>query len=449
MNDGCSTSQVPIGDRASALADQIKARELRSTVTSVIYLAGLLLMPVIVMRALVGFLGFWISIPVVLLVLAAVTQRVVPAVDGRTMKRPGDEETTSPGGPIAPLPELGQALEATLERLAGRVGAPMPATVWLTPSDFAAGWIPVFEWHFTSWSLTWVPVLMLGVLPMRVLGRDELESILSHELGHLTRPPSPMTAMFMITQKIAENLMAGARRSALQVWLNPAVWWTRIWFRALDHFVISMGRLEELRADEVAVRAVGPAALTRGLERYVTSLCQIRVLAEWRVEAPEAFRQELLEFFKEGARVLPAPDAPEVRRRLRRFHATLQATHPSLRARGFMAARVHDPGTTIQDDQGGGVLHLLPPQALQYLPVLVRWLVKARVLLARQDMATEGVWSACQDQRSRLLKPQQQEDILCWARPDGSSQNTNLSPLASPVLHGFACDDGERPACIH
>lgn len=443
---GCRDhSSGPIAARPSALTDQIRARELRAAVTCVLYICGLALMPVIVLRMAVGVLGFWISIPVVLLVLAALTQRVVPAADGRVMKGVAEEEEESPDGPAAPLPELGTALEATLERLATRVGAPMPATVWLTPSIFAAGWIPVLRWHFTSWSVTWVPVLMLGVLPMRVMGRDELESILSHELGHLTRAPSPLTALFMITQRLAEGLMAGARMSMLQRWLNPAVWWTRLWFRALDQFVISMGRLEELRADEVAVRAVGPVAHKRALETYVTSLCRIRALAERHLEVPEALRHDLHEYFRVGARVLPPADAPEVKRRLRRFHGTLQSSHPSAKAREFMAARVTGAGTTIQDDDGAGVLHLLPPQSLQYLPVLVRWLVKARVLLARQDALADGPWSACQDQRSRLLRPQQ-EDLLCWRRQDAA---TNLSPLAAPILSHFSHDESARTHCIH
>lgn len=398
--------------RESALGSQLAQREERGVWVSCLYLAGLVLAPIAALACVVQTAGNLVGAPLIALLIAALTQ-----------KRTSAPSMEAEDDGMVPLPELEGPLESTLERLAGRLGAPMPEVVYLAPEGFAAAWIANFKVDWGGWSLTWTPALVLGALPMRALGRDAFEAILAHELAHLTRRPSLKHGLFAIAQMAAEACLARSRASFFQRWFNPACWWTHAWYRALDRTVVSARRLEELVADEIAVRAVGADTLKRALDTYLLTLAQVRALAEAQLHAPADFRVALHAYFEHGPARLPPASDPAVSGRLRHLLAHRATSHPTPSARHFMAEHVQNPGETLPDASDAGTLYLLPKAGRAYLPALLRYLVNARRALAGRFLESASPWAVCHDQRARLSKPNTDGWLPRWQfGPDGLVQ---------------------------
>ena len=420
------TIRGPLVERASAIAAELEQREKRAVWVSGAYLSGLIIAPLAAIYAVGHTLGNVLGLPILALLILAITQKMSAPTPVAGQRESGDHDDG-----MVPLTELGQALEATLERLATRVGAPLPEVVYLAPEQFAAGWIPTFHWDYVTWRVDWTPALVLGVLPMRAMGRDELEAVLAHELAHLSRRPGLSAALFSITQLAAEAFVQRARQSTFQALCNPACWWTRFFFRALDHTVIASGRLEELRADEVAVRAVGAEALASALDTYILTLARVRALAAQHIDSATELRTALHSYFEHGTSQLPSERDPEVQSRRRRLSCTRGASHPTESARRFMASQVKDPGATLPDASDEGTLYLLPRAGRAYLPTLVRYVVAARRTLALRSADADQPWSVCHDQRARMPRSSGDGWLPRW-EPETASPAGPPSPHTRP-----------------
>jgi hypothetical protein len=423
--------------RTNPFESEICRREGRAAVVALMYLIGLVAVPVLMLHAAVAMGSSLAGAPLALLLFVAYTQKVIAPRSGPYI--PSTPDADGAGEPTVPLYQLGRPLEAVLERLAAKVGGPVPSVVLLSPDMFAAGWLPIVEASTLSWSVTWVPVLILGVFPMRSLSRPEMEAILAHELGHLARKPGPMGSFFALALEAAESLRRRGELSTFQSWANPGCWWTRLCWGVLDSHVVGLGRLEELRADHDATCAVGADALGRALDAYVERLAQLKALAVKNAGSPADMRAILADYFKMGTTALPPAADPTVSGILRAFHAQRSTSHPTNKARKFIASRHAEQGTSLPDDSSSdGCLHLLPDGARGYLTILVRYLVSVRHQLARAPIGASGPWAVCQDSRAKMRLPGEPGEVPQWHRDETDESGTRAGGAATKSWAGEA-----------
>src|SRR5437763_16924062 len=118
-------SRAPLAARCSAVAVELEQRERQAAVVAALYLCGLVASPLVAIALVIKMLGNLLGLPLIALMVAALTQKHAsrPVAAG---EKDGDRDDG-----FAPLHRLGPALSALLERMASRVGAPVPAVVFL------------------------------------------------------------------------------------------------------------------------------------------------------------------------------------------------------------------------------------------------------------------------------------------------------------------------------
>ncbi len=383
-----------------ALVEGLERREVRGTVLAMVYTLGLVAAPFVPL-VVAHWLGGPILFAAVLLGLGALlTHREAVYRQGPLITSIGEPDLVYDTAPLVPCLSLGAHLEATLERIASRIGAPVPSVVVLSPEVFAAGWYPQIESGFLSWGVTWTPVLYLGVLPMRALTRDQLEAILAHELGHLSRDPDLLKAVRFGAVALAEAFQQRSRGSRLHRWVNPLCLWTRACFPWIEHFLVESDRLEELRADQCAARAVGKEPLAAALEAYLSCMAGISSLCRAHLESPARLSTELTRFLCEGPKVLPGPESPDFRLRLQVAMGQAAPSHPSPQARQFLLRRdSRGEEWSPRDESDDGCLDLLVQGGKSFLPMITRWVVQARFALAAPPRSGDSPWASCQGAR--------------------------------------------------
>lgn len=396
---------LPAIDRTGeerALVEGLERRETRGTALAIGYLAGSAVVPFLPL-----LVAHWLGGPLLLAALllplvGLLTHREAVYRQGPLITSLGEPDLVYDTVPLVPCLALGAPMEATLEKVASRVGAPLPSVVYLSPEVFAAGWHPQIEWGLFSWGVTWIPVLYLGVLPMRALTRDQVEAILAHELGHLSRDPDLLRALRLVTVGLAEGFQQRSRGSRLHRWLNPWCLWTRVCFPWIEHFLVEADRLEELRADQCAARAVGREPIAAALQTYMACMAGVSSLCQANLGAPATLSTELARYFREGPSVLPGPESPDFRNRLQAAMGQSSSSHPSPQARQFLLRRGADEDDPApRDGTGEGCLDLLHQGGKPYLPMITRWVVQARFALAAPPRVADSPWATCQGARRR------------------------------------------------
>jgi Zn-dependent protease with chaperone function len=214
------------------------------------------------------------------------------------------------------------ALHALIARVAAQARHPLPSAVYLVQeaTAFAAG-RP--RWH----GLRRDPVLGIGLPLFALFGEDELAAVLAHEFGHHAGGDvklGPWQHRTFLAISAALDRLDGS-----SVFLHlPFYAYGRVFLRLTG----AASREQELRADDLAARAVSPGALAGALvalERYHASWSaywhEVFVLA---VDA--GFRPPMLDGYR---RFLEATSPPELSTATPRRAPSAHDTHPPLEVR--------------------------------------------------------------------------------------------------------------------
>ncbi len=157
----------------------------------------------------------------------------------------------------APGPRLQPEAQPSLFReivvIAGAVGQPLPAEVYLLPEVNAGMANRGGLMGFGSRR-----VMGLGLPLMQVLTVTEFRAVLAHEFGHFHGDITPLYPWVYKTRAAFCRTLANLPQSFLQ---KPFVWCARLFV----HLTSEVVRGQEYAADALAAEVVGPQALISGL----------------------------------------------------------------------------------------------------------------------------------------------------------------------------------------
>lgn len=206
------------------------------------------------LRAVIVAVMCWI--PAGLLATSVFTTRRPPFVPPK--RRLGREEA----------PEL----FAVIDDLAARAGTAPPGEVYLEP-------IPNLAVTDAGGLLRSRRVLLIGAPLLRAFTVDELRAVIAHELGHFSGGDTRLTAFTVHTHALFESVVRTVQRDpfregtrhyavegglALAQAIGQGI--VRGYGRLFLRLTMPTSRRQELAADALAARLVGPAATVRALE---------------------------------------------------------------------------------------------------------------------------------------------------------------------------------------
>jgi Zn-dependent protease with chaperone function len=168
-------------------------------------------------------------------------------------------------------------LFAALDELGSRVGTAPPAEVYLSP-------LPTLAVAEVGGFLGGRRLLILGAPLLRLLTARELRAGLAHELGHFAGGDTRTCGIVAYTRASfaavhrsvqRDPFRAGTSHYAVEggfalaqaVGQSLVELYARLYFRIIH----SLGRRQELVADDVAMRLVGGEATARGLEKFAAA----------------------------------------------------------------------------------------------------------------------------------------------------------------------------------
>lgn len=192
--------------------------------------------------------------------------------------------------------------------------------------------------------------LMLGVPLLMALDRGQIESVISHELGHLSRKSARITSWTARTygtwQKLGQSLTTVRRKTVL-----PVVKFAEWYMPRFGARTVVLSRAVEYRADACSVLAVG--AENAGMALLMVEVRMMQMNAFWdeldrsTLVNPQPVATLLVDMEKSFQ---AAPDAGKVRRMWRTALAARTeegSSHPSLverlEAMGFFGCGVAGP----------------------------------------------------------------------------------------------------------
>jgi Zn-dependent protease with chaperone function len=258
----------------------------------------------------------------VLAAIGAVVCGAAAYTIARSLRVPPEPTPGLPlGRPDAP------ALFEMVDRIGERLGCPRPPAVLLTGDGNASA-------DAASWTRSPTP-LHIGLPLLLALSPQEVEAVVAHELGHVSRAHGGHAAWIYRVRCTWERLLE--RLAQRQSWLSlPFGAFCRWYAPRLGASSLVLARAYERQADRDAAALTGPGVLASALAR--TALAEM-----WLSEHfwPELFREAAQEpepsprpFSRmEAALNAAAPALPDRLGRVLAWRTMYWDTHPSLRER--------------------------------------------------------------------------------------------------------------------
>ena len=205
-------------------------------------------------------------------------------------------------------PDEAPALQAEVERLRTAAGAPPLAGIVIdTQLNAAAASLPRLlglagHRHY----------LVLGLPLLQLLDRDEAAAVIAHEFGHFGEQHGRLSGWLYRVRFTWYRAIEGLTASGFLLSMPIARFY--MWYAPLfDAWSFVLARAHEFRADAIAARVAGQAAMASALLRLehgsgrLQSTLWPRVLARAHVQS--YMPAQLLAPLAEGLRAAPLPDA--------------------------------------------------------------------------------------------------------------------------------------------
>lgn len=337
-------------------------------------------------------------------------------------------------------PEEHPRLFAVLEQLARAAGQRMPDDVYLTP-DLNA-WVASRGGVMGLGSRR---VMVLGLPLLDVLDVDQLRAVLAHELGHYHGGDVMLGAWLYKTRAAIRRTIESLSDAQSILHLLFAGYGSL--FLRITH---AISRHQELQADAMAARLVGPQALVSGLEAVHGGALAYAVYREQ--DLVPVLRAGQRPPFLEGFRRFRAIDAhaeamrDAVQHELRHAQTDRFDTHPALpeRVAAIEALRLTAPSPTATP--GPALALLVDPDGLEE-PVLEHLLPatrRGRKLVAWEEVGAHVHAALLRDEAkrgARLVKgltlgtiPADRAGLLHWAREALGHEVPKVEAELAPAL---------------
>ena len=199
--------------------------------------------------------------------------------------------------------------------------------------------------------------LILGVPLLAALSREQVLSVIAHEMGHFSRRHGRL-GHWLYRARVGWTYFEQQVGEADSAFDKAAAWYARqfIPFFSARSFVLS--RQCEYEADADAALAAGSAPFAEALTRtaivgHLWEKLFPRQIIDWQLESPEP-PKDFYERFSSAARTLPAAKAEESLQNALRESASWVDTHPSLSER--LRALKQEPRSASFDSSAGSQL---------------------------------------------------------------------------------------------